>query len=150
MSLKSQRRLAAEIMKVGESRVWIDPERIDYVEAAITRDEIRKLIHEGVVKSLPEKGISRARARVLTEKRKKGLRRGPGRKSGSARSKISKKQAWINRIRPLRRRLRELRDSRAITKRVYRKLYDMSESGVFESNADLERYIKTHEMWRRR
>ncbi|MGD2065814.1 MAG: 50S ribosomal protein L19e, partial [Candidatus Bathyarchaeota archaeon] len=46
MSLKSQRRLAAEIMKVGENRVWIDPERIDYVEAAITREEIKKLIHE--------------------------------------------------------------------------------------------------------
>jgi large subunit ribosomal protein L19e len=150
LSLKSQRRLAAEIMKVGEGRVWIDPERIDYVEAAITRDEIRKLIHEGVVKSLPERGISRARARVLKEKRKKGLRRGAGGKSGSARSKISKKQAWINRIRPLRKRMRELRDSRAITESVYRKLYDMSESGVFESKADLERYIKTHDMWRRR
>jgi large subunit ribosomal protein L19e len=150
LSLKSQRRLAAEIMKVGEGRVWIDPERIDYVEAAITRDEIRKLIHEGVVKSLPERGISRYRARVLTEKRKKGLRRGPGGKSGSARSKISKKQAWINRIRPIRSRLRELKDSRAITASIYRKLYDMSGSGVFESKADLERYIKTHDMWRRR
>jgi large subunit ribosomal protein L19e len=150
LSLKSQRRLAAEIMKIGEGRVWIDPERIDYVEAAITRDEIRKLIHEGVVKSLPEKGVSRARARVLTQKRKKGLRRGPGGKSGTARSKITKKQAWMNRIRPIRRRLRELKDSRAITERVYRKLYDMSESGVFESKADLERYIKAHDMWRRR
>jgi large subunit ribosomal protein L19e len=150
LSLKSQRRLAAEIMKIGEGRVWIDPERIDYVEAAITREEIRKLIHEGVVKSLPEKGVSRARARVLTEKRKKGLRRGPGGKSGSARSKITKKQVWMNRIRPIRRRLRELKDSRAITESVYRKLYDMSESGVFESKADLERYIKAHDMWRRR
>ena len=150
MSLKSQRRLAAEIMKIGEGRVWIDPERTDYVEAAITREEIRKLIHEGVVKSLPEKGVSRSRARVLIEKRKKGLRRGPGGKSGPARSKISKKQAWINRIRPIRRRLRELKDSRAITESVYRKIYDMSESGVFESKVDLERYIKAHDMWRRR
>ncbi len=150
MSLKSQRRLAAEILKIGEGRVWIDPERIDYVEAAITREEIRKLIHEGVVKSLPEKGVSRARARVLTEKRKKGLRRGAGGKSGSARAKISKKQAWMNRIRPLRKRLRELKESRAITESVYRKLYDMSESGVFESKADLERYIRTHGLWRRR
>jgi large subunit ribosomal protein L19e len=137
-------------MKIGQGRVWIDPERIDYVEAAITREEIRKLIHEGVVKKLPEKGISRSRAKVLTEKRKKGLRRGPGGKSGPARSKISKKQAWMNRIRPIRRRLRELKDSRAITVSVYRKLYDMSESGVFESKADLERYIKAHDMWRRR
>ncbi len=137
-------------MKVGENRVWIDPERIDYVEAAITREEIRKLIHEKVVKALPEKGISRARARVLNEKRKKGLRRGPGGKSGPARSKITKKQAWMSRIRPIRRRLRELKDSRAITESVYRKMYDMSESGVFESKADLERYIRTHGLWRKR
>lgn len=150
MSLKSQRRLAAEILKVGENRVWIDPERIDYVEAAITREEIRKLIHEKVVKSLPEKGVSRARARVLAVKRKKGLRKGPGGKSGNARSKISKKQVWMNRIRPLRRRLRELKETRAITESVYRRMYDMSESGVFESKADLERYIRTHGLWRRR
>ncbi len=150
MSLKSQRRLAAEILKVGKTRVWIDPERIDYVETAITREEIRKLIHEKVVKSLPEKGVSRARARVLAEKRKKGLRRGPGGKSGPARSKITKKQAWMNRIRPIRKRLRELRDTRVIAESNYRKLYDMSESGVFESKADLERYIRTHNMWRKR
>jgi large subunit ribosomal protein L19e len=150
VSLKSQRRLAADILKVGESRVWIDPERIDYVETAITREEIRKLIHEKVVKSLPEKGVSRSRARVLNEKRKKGLRKGPGGKSGPARSKISKKQAWMNRIRPLRRRLNELKDTRAITVSNYRKLYDMSESGVFESKADLERYIRTHGLWRKR
>jgi large subunit ribosomal protein L19e len=150
LSLKSQRRLAAEILKVGEGRVWIDPERIDYVEAAITREEIRKLIHEKVVRALPQKGVSRARARALKEKRKKGLRRGAGGKSGSARAKISKKQAWMNQIRPLRKRLRELKDSRTITETVYRKLYDMSESGVFESKADLERYIRTHGLWRKR
>jgi large subunit ribosomal protein L19e len=150
LSLKSQRRLASEILKVGESRVWIDPERIDFVEAAITREEIRKLIHEKVVRVIPQRGVSRARTRTLKEKRKKGLRRGPGRKSGSARAKISKKQAWINRIRPLRKRLRELKDNRDITVKVYRKLYDMSESGVFESKADLERYVQTHGLWRRR
>lgn len=150
MSLKSQRRLAAEIMKVGETRVWIDPERIDYVESAITREEIRKLIHEKVVKRLPAKGVSRARARLFALKRKKGLRRGPGGKSGPVHSKISKKEVWMNRIRPIRRRLRELKETRAITESTYRKLYDMSESGVFESKADLERYIKAKDMWRRR
>ncbi|MBT8172365.1 50S ribosomal protein L19e [Candidatus Bathyarchaeota archaeon] len=150
MSLKSQRRLAADILKVGEGRVWIDPERIDYVETAITREEIRKLIHEKVVRSLPEKGVCRVRARIFAEKRKKGLRRGPGGKSGSSRSKISKKQAWMNRIRPIRKRLCELKETRTINESTYRKLYDMSESGVFESKADLERYIKTHDLWRKR
>jgi large subunit ribosomal protein L19e len=56
----------------------------------------------------------------------------------------------MNRIRPLRRRMSELKVTRAITVSTYRKLYDMSESGVFESKADLERYIRTHNMWRKR
>ncbi|RLG90537.1 50S ribosomal protein L19e, partial [Candidatus Bathyarchaeota archaeon] len=83
MSLKSQRRLAAEILKIGENRVWIDPERIEDVQMAITREEIKKLIHEGAIKKLKEKGVSRARARVIREKKKKGLRRGPGSRSGA-------------------------------------------------------------------
>jgi len=150
LSLRSQRRLAAEILKVGEGRVWIDPDRTEDAEAAITREEIRKLIHEGVIRSLPEKGVSRARAKVLHEKKKKGLRRGLGRKSGSAKTRVSKKQAWMQKIRPLRKKLRELKASRAITESVYRQLYNMAGSGVFESTADLERYIRTRGLGRRR
>ena len=47
-NLSGQRRLAAQILKVGQNRVWIDPERIDDVDGAITREEIRKLIHEKI------------------------------------------------------------------------------------------------------
>ncbi len=149
-SLRSQRRLAAQILKVGQERVWIDPNRIDDVEAAITREEIRKLIHEGVIKPLKEKGVSRARARVVREKKKKGLRRGPGSKSGAGKAKISKKEAWMNKVRALRKRLRELKDSKIITESTYRKLYSMVKSGRFESIADMERHIKAHDLWRKR
>jgi large subunit ribosomal protein L19e len=117
---------------------------------AITRDEIRKLIHEGVIKSLPEKGISRGRARVLHTKRKKGLRKGPGQKSGSAQAKISKKDAWMNKIRALRQKLREWKESRAITESAYRQLYVMAGSGVFKSIAEMERHAKTRGLWRKR
>jgi len=150
MSLRSQRRLAAEMLKVGETRVWIDPDRLYEVEAAITREEVRRLIHEGVIKALPEKGVSRARARVLHEKKKKGLRRGPGRKKGSARAKISKKQAWMTKIRALRRKLREMKARREIAEGDYRKLYVLAGSGTFESIADMERYIKAQGLWRKR
>jgi large subunit ribosomal protein L19e len=145
LSLKSQRRLAAELLKIGEGRVWIDPERMVDVEVAITREEIRKLIHEGVIKSLPSKGVSRARARVLQERKRKGLGRGPGGKSGTAKARISKKHAWMKKIRPLRK-----KTNRVITVSVYRKLYDMAGSGAFESTADLERYIKTRGLGRKR
>ncbi len=149
-SLSSQRRLAAEILKVGQNRVWIDPGRISDVEAAITRDEIRKLIHEKIIKSLPEKGVSRARARIIHEKKRKGRKRGAGSRSGTARAKISKKEAWMSKIRSMRRKLRALKANRTITEGTYRKLYLMASSGRFESVADLERYLKAHDLWRKR
>ncbi len=128
----------------------MDPDRIDDVEAAITREEIRRLIHEGTIQALSKKGVSRDRARALQEKKRKGLRRGPGKKSGSPRARVSKKEAWMKKIRTLRKRLRELKAKRAITESVYRQLYEMAGGGVFESTADLERYIETQGLWRRR
>ena len=128
----------------------MDPNRIEEVEIAITREEIRKLIHEGAIQSLPKKGISRARARVFHEKRKRGLRRGPGRKSGSSGAIISKKRAWINKIRTLRGKLREFKEKRVITESAYRQLYNMAGSGAFKSAAELERHIKTRGLWRKR
>ena len=98
----------------------------------------------------PQMSQSRGRARVLHEKKKRGLRKGPGRKSGSARARVSKKEAWMKRIRALRRRLRDLKANRVITQSVYRRLYDMAGSGAFESTADLERYIKTRGLGRKR
>ncbi|MEM2917519.1 MAG: 50S ribosomal protein L19e [Candidatus Bathyarchaeia archaeon] len=150
MSLKSQRRLASQILKVGVNRVWIDPERSEDVETAITREEIRKLIHEGAIKALPEKGVSRARAQILHEKRKKGLRRGQGRRSGASGAKVSEKEAWVRKIRVLRRKLREFKENRSITEESYRLLYKLASSGVFASFADMERYIRTHGMWRKK
>jgi large subunit ribosomal protein L19e len=150
VSLKSQRRLASEILKVGESRIWIDPERTGDVEIAISRGEIRKLIHEGAIKRIPVTGVSRARTRVIHEKKKKGLRRGPGTRKGPSTARISKKEAWMAKIRALRKRLQELKTRRIITQANYRQLYDMAGSGVFHSVADLERHIKAEGQWRKR
>ena len=148
--LKSQRRLAAQIMKVGQNRVWIDPERTDDAETAITRAEVRKLIHEGIIVSLPERGVSRARARILHAKKKKGLRSGSGSRTGSAHARVSKKEAWMSKIRALRKKLRQLKAKKTITENAYRKLYRMASSGRFGSVGDLERYLKAHELWRKR
>jgi large subunit ribosomal protein L19e len=149
-NLKSQRRLAAQILKVGQNRVWIDPERMDDVEGAITREEVKKLIHENVIVSLPEKGVSRSRAKVVREKKRIGRRKGAGSRTGSGHAKISKKEAWMRKIRSLRKRLRELKASRIITESTYRKLYAIAGSGKFESVAELERYLRAHDLWRKR
>ena len=149
MNLRSKRRMAAEILGVGESRIWIDPEYLDVVAEAITKDEIRRLIHEGIIRVKPEKGVSRARARRIREQKRKGRRRGPGSRSGARGARIPRKRLWIMRIRAIRKRLRYLRDRRAITVSVYRALYRMASGGAFKSVADLERYITVHGLWRR-
>ena len=148
--LNSQRRLAAQILKVGQNRVWIDPQRMDDVETAITREEVKKLIHEKVITALPEKGVSRARAKTIQEKKRKGRRKSVGSKTGAGYAKISKKEAWMSKIRSLRKRLRELKASRIITESTYRKLYAIAGSGKFESVAELERYLRAHDLWRKR
>ena len=149
-NLSSQRRLGAKVLKVGRNRVWIDPERITDVEIAITRDEIRKLIHEKAIQSRPEKGISRGRAKAIQEKKRKGRRKGPGSRTGAAHARISKKAAWMRKIRSMRKRLRELKARRTITENTYRKLYMIAGSGRFGSIAELERYLKIHDLWRKR
>jgi large subunit ribosomal protein L19e len=73
-----------------------------------------------------------------------------GTRSGSAYSRISRKERWMNRIRALRKRLRGLKEDKIITVAAYRKVYTMASSGRFESVADLERYLKSNDLWRKR
>ncbi len=141
MSLKSQKRLAAEILKIGKSRVWIDPEQVDRIETAITREEIKRLIHEEIIKEQPEHGVSRIRVRSRSRRRGQGSRRGPT---------IKRKTLWINRIRKLRKNLRGLRDSKKLSKSNYRRLYLMAKGGAFKSANHLKEYMETHSLLRRR
>jgi large subunit ribosomal protein L19e len=149
-NLTNQRRLASKIMKIGKNRVWINPQKTEDVESAITREEVRKLVHEKVIAATPIKGVSRGRAKVIQAKKRRGRRKGPGSKSGTPRAVISKKEAWMTKIRALRRKLRELKEKRTITESNYRELYMIAGSGRFESIADMERYAKAHDMWRKR
>lgn len=146
MNLRSQRRLASQILKVGQNRVWIDPDEVEKVSSAITRDEVKRLIHEGVIKPLPPRGTSRGRTRILHGKRIVGRRTGPGGRKGTRRSE----NTWVKRIRSIRRRLRQLRDKRIIDRPAYRKLSLMAKGGVFRSSSHVNEYIESHRLARRR
>ncbi|MCS7097639.1 MAG: 50S ribosomal protein L19e [Candidatus Methanomethyliaceae archaeon] len=144
MNLKVQRRLAAEVLGVGEKRVWINPEKISEVSTAITREEIRKFIEEGVIKAKPEMGVSRGRWRLIKKQRRKGLRKGPGSRKGPVES-----EDWIYRVRAMRRFLRLLKKRKIITPKVYRMLYMKVKSGTFHDRRQLKAYIEEHGLARR-
>ena len=148
MNLKNQRRLAASVLNVGVNRVWIDPEGAEEVEAVITRQEIRKLVNDGIIKALPIGKSSRGRARERMAQKKAKRRRGPGRRKGAKYSVVSRKERWMSKIRSQRKRLRRLRERRVITVNTYRSLYMKAKGGEFRSIAELERYITEHNLRR--
>jgi large subunit ribosomal protein L19e len=56
----------------------------------------------------------------------------------------------MTKIRSLRKKLRELKANRVIAETTYTQMYRMAGSGKFESIGDLERYLKAHDLWRKR
>jgi large subunit ribosomal protein L19e len=142
VDLKNQRRMAADLLKCGVNRVWIDTNRTEDVAEAVTRTDVRSLIKEGVIKPKHKRGISRARIRHIQEQKHKGKRKGQGSRKGTKHSRLSKKRRWIQTIRPMRRTLREYRDQGQITAATYRKFYRHAKGGMFKSKAHLNAQLE--------
>ncbi|MFX0046979.1 MAG: 50S ribosomal protein L19e [Candidatus Hermodarchaeota archaeon] len=149
MSLKAQKRMAAEILKCGENRVYFDPYLIDEIKMAITREDIRNLVKEGIILKKYKQGHSKYRKNLRHERKKKGRARGLGKRKGKKTARQPKKKTWMNRIRPQRRELKKLRDRKLITTATYRKLYKNAKGGMFNSVAQMNRYIKEKDFIRR-
>ncbi len=143
MNLSNQRRMAAAILKCGENRVWIDPNRLDDVADAITRDDVRAVIDAGLIRKLPIQGKSQSRIRYRAQQRKKGRRRGPGSRKGAKGARGPKKEHWMRTIRALREVLRELRDQGKIDQASYRKLYLRAKGGMYRSRAHLLQHLES-------
>ncbi len=126
MNLRSKRRLAADVLGVGEDRIRFDPEAEDFIQDAITRSTIRGLVGLGAIKVAPEKGVSRGRIR---EKLRKDKPRHQGSFRGVKTSRTPKKTAWVRKVRALRWRLAVARDRNELTKEAYGKLYRQIKGG---------------------
>ncbi len=143
MDLKNQRRIASQLLKCGENRVWIDPNRAEDVSDAITRADVRTLIASGAVSSRQKKGVSRGRAEFQLAQRRKGRQRGQGSRRGRKGARKPSKERWMQTIRPIRKKLKELRESGKIDTATYRKYYLKAKGGVFKSRPHLEAHLKT-------
>jgi large subunit ribosomal protein L19e len=149
-NFSTHKRLAASELGIGESRVWInpDPEVSTEIADAITREDIRSQIEAGNIKALPKKGNSRARFRAIAAKRAYGHRKGAGSRKGAKGARSPRKERWMTKIRALRRRLRDLRESGQIDRHAYRLLYRKSKGGEYRNTAHLNAYIKAKSLSR--
>ncbi|MDL5362532.1 50S ribosomal protein L19e [Halalkalicoccus sp. NIPERK01] len=139
--LKAQKRLAADVLDVGKNRVWFDPEAQGEIADAITREEIRDLVDQGIIQSKEARGNSRGRARDRQKKRAYGHRKGAGKRKGKAGARQDEKDEWKNQIRAQRRKLRELRDEGELDSTQYRELYNKARGGEFRSVRYMTNYI---------
>lgn len=141
MNLRTQRRIAAGILKAGENRIWIDPEMLSEAAGAITKADVRKLILRGIIKAKPKIGTSNVRAKASREQKKKGRQKGFGKRRGTKHARTPKKQSWIKGIRAIRRELAMLREKKKIAPSEYAKLYRGAGAGMFRDKANLHLQI---------
>jgi len=143
LNLKNQKRMAARLMGCGIHRVWIDPNKTEDLEDAITRADIRTAIASGTIRKMQKKGVSRGRTRHAHAQRAAGRRRGHGSRKGGKRARLPKKQAWIKVIRPIRERLVQLKAEGRIDQTTYRRFYMQAKGGMFKNKADLEFHMRS-------
>ncbi len=150
MKLKTQKRLAASLLKCSKKRIVFDNERLDEIKESITKKDIDGLIKDKAIKKKQAKGVSRARANKIKRQKSKGRRKGPGSKKGTHGARLPKKQAWIKKVRVQRKFIKELKDKKIITSKSHQMLYSKISGGFFRSRKHIKLYIKEHDMARKK
>lgn len=144
MKLGVQKRLAACVFCCSEKRVRFDPERLDDIKESITKADIKSLIKDKAIYCVPEKGVSRFRARKIKLQKQKGNRRGAGSRKGKRTARLPDKIDWMNRIRSQRALLKRLKYGEVIDNSVYKEMYKKSQAGFFRSKRHIKLYIEEH------
>jgi len=138
--------MASELLKCGVNRVWVDPNRSEDVSDAITRADVRILINSGTIVARQKKGVSRGRAEFEKAQKRKGRQTGHGSRRGRKGARKPSKERWMQAIRPIRRKLKELRDTGKIDPATYRIYYLKAKGGVFKNKSHLVSHLKSEDI----
>jgi len=140
MSIKLTKRVAALLLKRGESSIRIKNDAFADAAKAITRDDVRALIKDGKIYALQQKHNISARGKLLNIKRSKGRRRGPGSRKGTRKARQGLEYKKL--VRGQRRVIKSLKAENLITNDAFKRFYALVKGGTFTSKVTLLNYIR--------
>jgi large subunit ribosomal protein L19e len=130
MNLKKKKELAAKTLGVGKHRVSFSPTGLSEIKEAITKQDIKSLLEEGIISIKPVKG------RRKLEKRNR--RRGPGK----IKMKVKhRKQDYVKITRKLRKHIKMLKNENAIERELYYDIRKKIKMRTFKNLSNLKEYL---------
>lgn len=137
MNPRKLKRMASQILGVGETKIWVDPEQMPKALEAMTRDDVRNLIGQRIIRKRKDAHHSRGAARLLRAKKVLGRKSGPGKRTGTKKARSKPKQQWMNRVRALRKTLRTLKSGNNLNGN-YAQVYRQIKGNYFRGKKHLQ------------
>lgn len=129
MKLDKKKALAVSTLGVGKGRIIFNQERLDEIQSAITKQDIRDLFASGAI----------AIRNIQGKRKVEGRSR---RRAGSIKKTIKPgKRRYMTLTRKLRAYVKELLDQEKITKDQYIKIRQQIRAHTFKSKANLKEHL---------